>query len=429
MKKLYSSFLFCISLVAASAQVLQPSIGLSSPPSATDSICSIQVYTGDYDTTGYMQGDTIPDFTLYKLNGDSVNMLAELQSDLPVMLVAGSYTCPVFRNRVSDLNNMQTLYNGQLKIFVIYTVEAHPIVDPSPYSGTVWVTSQNQSDGILYRQPVTYGERMDTVDSMLANMSILSPILIDGPCNNWWNNFGPAPNNAYLIDTNGVIVRKHGWFHRLPDNMYCAIDSLLGTNSGNCTSLSYNGDFSFSLVADSIVSGTPGSALTIYCNLVNNSSTNMVTVEIQKLQSNLPSGWQSALCHNICLAPNVDSTTVTIAPLSTQSFSFHFYTDPSAPDSGSVLVGFRNMNDQMNFDKQRFYAFTAESSGIDDEQQELLQLYPNPTTGSIYLGLSSPVEAEISVYDVSGRMVKAFAGRTWSGRDEIALADLKPGVY
>jgi hypothetical protein len=431
MKKLYGTlFLSCIiSFVLAQGPLLQPSIGISSAPSASDSICPIPVYTGDYDTTGYMQGDTIPDFTLYKLNGDSVNMLAELQAGLPVLLVSGSYTCPVFRNQVADLNSMYTMYNGQLKIFVVYAVEAHPVVDPSPYSGNVWVTSQNQADGVLFRQPATYGERMDMVDSLLANINVLPPVLIDGPCNNWWNNFGPAPNNAYLINANGVVVRKHAWFHRLPDNMYCAVDSLLGTVSGNCNSISYNGNFSFSLVADSIVNGEPGDPLTVYADLVNNSATNMVTVEIQRIQSNLPSAWQSALCHNICLAPTVDSTTVTIAPLATQSFAFHFYTDPSAPGNGDVLVGFRNMNDPLNRYKQRFYGTTSWNTGIAEGNATLFQLYPNPSAGMIYLKLETPLEAAVEVRDISGRLVKEYSERKWSSGDIVIPGDLKPGLY
>lgn len=432
MKKLYATLLFIISLVApAAAQgpALKPSIGLFSIPAAGDSICDVQVYNGDYDTTGYSQGDTIPDFTLYNTNGNAVNIASELQNGLPVMLVAGSYTCPVFRNKVADLNAMHTMYNGQLKIFIIYTIEAHPVVDPSPYSGNVWVTSQNQSEGILYRQPATYGDRKEMVDTMLARMSILPGVLLDGPCNNWWNNFGPAPNNAYLIDTNGVIVRKHGWFHRLPDNMYCSIDSLLGSTSGNCDSISYDGNFSFSLVADSVVSGLPGEALTVYTNLINNSPTSMVTVEIRRLQVDIPSSWQSALCHNICLAPTIDSTSITIAPATTQSFLFHFYTDPAAPDSGRVSVGFRNKNNPSNRDKQVFYARTSWAAGVAEQRKNDLQLYPNPSTGIVYLGLSTSIEAEILVTDISGRMVKVLARRAWSDGDSISLDELKPGIY
>lgn len=432
MKNLYTIFLFITAFAgnaAAQGPALKPTIGLFTVPAAGDNICNVPVYNGDYDTTGYVQGDTIPDFTLYKTNGDAVNIASELQGGLPVMLVAGSYTCPVFRNKVADLNNMQAMYNGQLKIYIVYTIEAHPVADPSPYSGNVWVTSQNQSEGVLFRQPVTYGERKNMADTMLSRMTILPEILLDGPCNNWWSNFGPAPNNAYLIDTNGVIVRMHGWFHRLPDNMYCSIDSLLGTSSGNCDTVSFNGSFSFSLVADSIVTGLPGEAITVYTKLINTSPTSMVTVEIQRLQPDLPAGWQSALCHNICLAPTADSTSITIAPATTQSFLFHFYTDPSAPDSGRVLVGFRNKNDPSNRYKQRFYARTSWTADVSDQQDNYLQLYPNPSAGLVHLGLGSALQAEIQVTDISGRMVKAFAKRDWSSGDALDLAGLKPGIY
>jgi hypothetical protein len=118
-------------------------------------------------------------------------------------------------------------HNTKLRIYIVYGVEAHPNIDVSPYSGTVWTTSQNQTAGILYRQPTTYGGRKTVVQDMLNAMNIQPKVLIDGPCNNWWSNFGPAPNNAYLIHPKGTVFAKHGWYDKAPLNIQNDISSLL----------------------------------------------------------------------------------------------------------------------------------------------------------------------------------------------------------
>jgi hypothetical protein len=53
--------------------------------------------------------------------------------------------------------------------------------------------------------------------------------LLDGSCNAWWLNFGPAPNNAYLIKPDGTVAVKHGWFDKPPADMTHDIDSVLIT--------------------------------------------------------------------------------------------------------------------------------------------------------------------------------------------------------
>ena len=419
-------FFFTTSTIAQ--PYLKPSIGIGSLPSDNNPICNIPVFQGNYSTSGYSVGDTIPDFTLYTLSGTAVNMATVLQSKKPVLLVAGSYTCPVYRGKIADLNAMASFYAGLLNIYIVYTVEAHP-TDPSPYSGTVWVTSQNQSSGILFAQPTTYGLRKAVADTMLNKMSITPQVLIDGPCNEWWSNFGPAPNNAYLIDTNGIVKAKQGWYNKLPDNMWCSIDSLLGTNSGNCSQVPANGNFSFRLLQDSITYGPAGAVLEIHCMLKNTSATSGATVNIQKMQKNLPSGWLTALCTDICLGTNVDATQVIIPPADSQSFTFYFYTD-SIAGSGDVEVGFANPNNSNNRKRQRFYGNTwSLSAGSLIYKEDYLSVYPNPASGffNVSSALNNPVQS-IEIFDLSGRLVKHVSEL---GKAEVAISleNMRRGIY
>jgi hypothetical protein len=50
-------------------------------------------------------------------------------------------------------------------------------------------------------------------------------VLVDEIDNPLWCTYGPAPNNAYLIGTDGTIIAKQGWYQ--PEEMRSAIDTYL----------------------------------------------------------------------------------------------------------------------------------------------------------------------------------------------------------
>lgn len=405
MKKTTLTLIFLFAACISFAQ-LHPSIGIGPLPNDNDVVCTIPLYTGSFDNSGYHNGDTIPDFTLYKSNGDSVNLATELQSGTPVLLVTGNYTCPVFRGKINDINTMASIYGSQLKIFVVYVVEAHPIIDISPYSGTVWVPSANTTEGVLFRQPSTYGERKEIIDSLLAHYTINVPIVIDGPCNNWWLNYGPSPNNAYLINPNGVVVSKNAWFNRAPDNMFCSIDSLLGVNSGHCVVNGNNGTFDFALDIDSTDYGLPGQTLSIHTTITNYSSTDNVVMDIVKKQISIPAAWQTALCADICYAPTADSIRVTLAPLDVQPFIFYFYTDAN-PASGNVRVLFRNVNNSNNRFFQRFYGYTNIQSVAENLslQDVAFSFFPNPVSSEINFSFPQTGNSFLTIKNTLGETV------------------------
>lgn len=232
------SFIISTSLIAQ--PVLKPSIGLSSLPPDTTPICNIVCGNYNFDNEGLSVGDTIPHFRFYTLNGTPYDAQLLLNTGKPLCIIAGSFTCPVWRGKINELNNLISIYGSQVNFLVVYVVEAHPKApDVSPYSCNVWVTSQNQADGVLYLQPTTYGSRKQIATDMISNtcacmQTFNCPMVIDGPCNEFWTTFGEAPNNAYLINPiNGTVYCKHGWFNKPPNNMGACIDSLLSVLSTN----------------------------------------------------------------------------------------------------------------------------------------------------------------------------------------------------
>jgi hypothetical protein len=421
MKKYIYLALSLFYIQAAFCQLL-PSIGLTTLPVNSATLCQPPWYLGSFYTTGIPVGNTVPDFKLYDLNGDSLVLSNELAANKPVVLIAGSLTCPVFRNKINTINQVVSTYSSSIKLFVIYTLEAHP-TDTSVYFGYVNITNQNTNAGILFQQPLTYGQRKQMVDTMSSFVTLNAPVFIDGPCNEWWNVFGPAPNNAYIISPQGKVVTKHGWFDKAPDKIFCDLDSILAVTSGSCVYTTAPGNFSISVV-NSMVNGDPGDLLYDFVKVINTSSAT-VTINTKKIQKNHPAGWQTAFCADVCYSTSDDSISFSVSPFDTLLFSLDFYTDAN-PDSGNVKVGFRNANNTANSYSVRLRASTlAPQVGLQELSAEnsTVHIYPNPAGNSVTISVPA-TDFLVTIYDLLGRQVY---GAPNTG--QIDLSAMAPGVY
>lgn len=215
-----------------------------SVPSEADSICTIPVNIDKsyaYCNQGLQTGDCIPDFTVYAVNDRPVRISDVMRDGKPLLLIGGSFSCPVFRSKLQNINELADKYGRRIHIFMIYTAEAHPASpDVSPYSGKEWTTDENVNSKIRCPQARTYGDRKRTAKEMMSELRIAVPVLLDSPCNIWWKTFGMAPNSAFLIKPGGIIVEKQGWLNagRAPMEYY--MDSLLNELDGKVSSLPSN---------------------------------------------------------------------------------------------------------------------------------------------------------------------------------------------
>ncbi|TAH39924.1 MAG: T9SS type A sorting domain-containing protein [Bacteroidetes bacterium] len=425
MKQHFLLLLFVFSVSLNSRAQLLPSIGLSHLPSDNDSVCTIPIAQGSGSVPGISAGNLVPDFKLYTLAGDSVRLSEVLQTNIPVLLISSSYTCPVFRGKIPVINQVDSIYQGQLAVFIIYTVEAHPIIDVSPYSGNVWTTSTNQTEGVLFEQPKTYGERKSVLSSLMSNNYIRSTILIDGPCNEWWLNYGTEPNSATLIKPDGRVFAFQQWFDKAPDNIFCEIDSLLGNNSGLCTSFGNGG--TFTLEGDTIDYGIPGFFIAVNATLTNQSATENVVVNIQRQGTQMPASWLTALCTDICYPPSTNSAQVTIPPGFVQAFIFYFYTD-TVPANGMAQVRFINQGNSSNQYTQRFYGSTL-TSGIEESVigNQQWKIYPNPVNDNLFVDQLDQFEFA-NLYSAEGRLIKSDR-ILQHGKTKITLKEFAKGIY
>ncbi len=414
-----SLIFFSIFLLPNAYGQLLPSIGLNAVPSDNTPICNEAVFTGSYYTAGYAVNEYVNDFQLYSSTGTPLQLSTLLQQGKPVLLVSGSLTCPVFRAKIPVINQVAATYGSLINIAVIYTIEAHP-TDTSVYFGYINITSQNTSEGIFFPSPATYGERKAMVDTLPSYASINAPVYIDGPCNEWWHAYGPAPNNAYIIDTDGRVLSKHGWFDRNPDDIFCNLDSLLNTTSNLCGTVG-NGNFSINVVNTANI-GMPGDILYDYVDIINPNITE-VNIFIKKIETEIPLLWTTSFCADVCYGTHEDSIQLYLEPMDTMHFSLDFHTGNIA-DSGRVKVGFRNINNSNNSFSTWLSAGTYGSTGVNTIQaNQVIYAYPNPFTSTINIQNNHPAYYYV-LYNIVGQPV-------WQGNNinEHNFTNLTQGIY
>lgn len=425
MQRIFIILSTIISLQLYATPNLKPSIGVTQIPADIDSACYIPLYLGSFYTSGLQKGDTAFDFTLYDLNGDSLNLQTALSNGRPVLLIASSYTCPVYRGIVPVINDIVTSYNGLLDVYIIYTLEAHPYLDTSVYFGSVHTGTPNIQAGILYRQPTTYGERKLIVTDMLDSMTTLARVFIDGPCNNWWNTYGPAPNNSYLIDTNGIVVSKHGWFNRYPDNIYCDIDSLLGTSSGNCNPVSGVSNYTFHYTSSDTVYDIAGTTISVDAEITN-TGTQDILIYARKIENDLPAGWTSSMCIDVCYSSSTDSVVFLLPAGVTQPVHVYFYTSPFTQGMGHVKMGFKNLNDTTNKNFMHAFGITTGTTTIIERPGNNFdyQVYPNPVNDLLKINLSGISEFQAEIIDIFGKSILV-----WNEDKDIDMSSMNAGLY
>lgn len=428
-------FLLLGVLLASSNFILTAQVNLGEhfgpeeEPGYEDPLCETGNYYGAFDVTGYDVGETVRDFTLFTAEGERFRLGEELGDGKPVVLINGNYTCWRFRDRIAELNSMANFFQGQAKFFIVYTLEAHPYIDVSPYSGVEWTGQRNFDDDILVRQPTTYGERLDVIEEMKANFGIVPQILVDEVCDQWWNNFGPAPNNAYVISPDGRVVFKHSWFNLYPNDMWCELGELLHMPNDYCNDAGLDGDFSVNFVQQGggTIYGTPGETLTITTEIQNLSNTDNVQVNIEREEVYAPDDWETALCVDVCYNSSVSQAAVTIPPGGSQLFTFYFYTG-AEESTGMGYVNFINNSNPENSQVLEFIAVTGVPTSVEDGPNSNWSLFPNPTNDLVQFK-TSPVHAGsvYSVHTIEGRLI--HSDQILATDQTIDLSSFPAGVY
>jgi hypothetical protein len=178
---------------------------------------------------GPQPGEHLRSAWVMGLDGRSVDLRAlgqGLGGGEPFVVITASLTSPAARRSQAGLELLQQRYGSQMRFFTLYTIEAHPAHARSPYSGTEWIPPDNIRESALVRQPTIMLERMELAREYQRTMDVRSTMLVDPMDNVGWRTLGMAPNLALLVDADGVVIARQGWFD--PMAMQATIGSMLG---------------------------------------------------------------------------------------------------------------------------------------------------------------------------------------------------------
>ena len=138
---------------------------------------------------------------------------------------------PLRQGYVNQTNALASKYGPKLGYLLVYVIEPHPKPpDISPYAGKPWKFKYSD-----LHQPLNYTARLANAAHIndAFKLNRLFTVAVDDlvPHNRTgndpvWCAYGPAPNAAWLIDTDGKVVLAQTWFEA--SQMDRAIGKLLG---------------------------------------------------------------------------------------------------------------------------------------------------------------------------------------------------------
>lgn len=199
-------------------------------------------------------GEVAPPFELRDLDGEAVK-LASVVARGPVVLISGSFSCPLFRMKVPRFEELARRWDGKATVLFVYTEEAHPRAASSERlngfadkvraldkDGDNAVTAAEYAsfgprymfdafdvdhDGIVRSHEIIAAKRIDqfreveaprTLDERIALARRFRAevpgkirVLIDPLDNPTAKTYGELPNFAYVIGADGRVAFKQGW--------------------------------------------------------------------------------------------------------------------------------------------------------------------------------------------------------------------------
>ena len=179
---------------------------------------------GDQALQSLQPGERVPELVLYDSEGNH-KQLSRCWDKQSALLVTMSLSCGQSRRHARALRRLSRRFEQDINTVMIYVVEAHPINEPSPYLGRIWVTIKNEIAGIRCVQPRTLEERIERAHQLRRRFRLSTSMLVDALDDRAWRAFGSAPNVAILVHPNGRIAVKQPWF--APKEMARAITARL----------------------------------------------------------------------------------------------------------------------------------------------------------------------------------------------------------
>ena len=198
---------------------------------------------------------------------------------------------------------------------------------------------------------------------------------------------------------------------------------------------SFSQTFSF-INHDTLRYGSPSTtiAFSIGNSIINNTASPLALEVVRVQNDNGTPGWASSFClTSTCYNPTVDSVPFTLQANSSAGINIDFYPS-STPDSGTVLMKVKDVNNPSNVAYQRYHAYTL-TSGVNEiaDNNVEVKIYPSPVLSgkSFSLNIASvnnhSNNFSLDVYDILGNAVSKFSALN-TGDNSIAMS-IPQGIY
>src|SRR3569623_1914184 len=152
----------------------------------------VQELEEEFLETKPLIGDPLPEVTVYTSDGKPFKT-ADLRGHFTV-LTFGCLTCPPSMWNISGLEAVERDYGPKgVKFFIVFKSLAHPELAGN------------------YIQPFTLDERMALVRQAEKQFGTHIPWVVDAMDNRLKHALGDRPNSQFLINPEGIVVRKRHW--------------------------------------------------------------------------------------------------------------------------------------------------------------------------------------------------------------------------
>ncbi|XP_035687791.1 thyroxine 5-deiodinase-like [Branchiostoma floridae] len=144
------------------------------------------------------KGRPAEDSALVQLDGQTeTTLLSYTSGTRPLVVCFGSYTCPPFRDALSDFAVLAQDYQNVANFLLVYIEEAHP--------SDGW----RFNSGPQIQQHRTVEQRCDAARAMLRDRGVQFDVAVDTMGNAANHTYGAFPDRLYVIQ-NGVVAHEGG---------------------------------------------------------------------------------------------------------------------------------------------------------------------------------------------------------------------------
>ncbi len=142
----------------------------------------------DAETPG--PGDRFPEFDLPAATGGRIRSAA-IVGRKPMLLITGSYTCPMTASSNPVLKRLHQRYGGQVVFIMLQVREAHP--------------------GDTFDQPHSIEAKIRHAEALKARDRLPWPIAVDSTDGALHQALDEKPNAVWLTDRTGTVVYRGLW--------------------------------------------------------------------------------------------------------------------------------------------------------------------------------------------------------------------------